>query len=320
MPYVEATGAKLYFEESGEGHPIIFIHEFASDIRGWEHQLRHFSRSYRCVAYNARGYPPSDVPADASSYGWESAVDDIEAVMHGLSIERAHLVGLSMGGYAALQFGLRHPEKVSAICAAAVGSGSHPAQRDAWLRETSVLARIFSDRGMEGIAERIARGPTRIQLQHKDPKGWQEFVVRLRELSPRGLSHTMARCQALRPSLHDLRDQLSEMMLPVLLAVGDEDVACLETNLMLKPVLPDAGLWIVPNTGHGINLEQPAAFNAQLENFLAAVESGIWRRGSSRSELHPVLQLQRRATTARVTHADSGMSSPESKLVTISRV
>jgi pimeloyl-ACP methyl ester carboxylesterase len=315
MPYVEAQGAKLYFEESGEGYPIIFIHEFASDIRGWKHQLRHFSRNYRCVAYNARGYPPSDVPADASSYSWEFAVDDIAAVMHGLSIERAHLVGLSMGGYAALQFGLRHPEKVSAICAAAVGSGSHPAQRDAWLRETSVLARIFSDRGMDAIAERIARGPTRIQLKYKDPKGWQEFVARLRGLSPRGLSHTMARCQALRPSLHELRDQLSEMMIPVLFAVGDEDAACLETNLMLKSVLPDAELWTAPNTGHGINLEQPAVFNTQLENFLAAIASGIWRRGSSEAESCPVVQLQRRVPTARVSQSDLDASSLESKSI-----
>src|SRR5271155_856996 len=165
MPYVEATGAKLYFEESGEGYPIIFIHEFASDIRGWDSQIRYFSSAYRCIAFNARGYPPSDVPEDTACYGWEFAVDDIAAVMRGLSIERAHLVGLSMGGYAALQFGLRYPHKVDAIVAAAVGSGSHPSQRDAWLRETSVLARIFSDRGLVGIAEKIARGQTRIQLK-----------------------------------------------------------------------------------------------------------------------------------------------------------
>lgn len=307
MPYVEAQGAKLYVEERGEGYPIIFVHEFASDIRGWEAQIRHFSRWYRCIAYNARGYLPSDVPADASLYGWELAVDDIAAVMRGLSIERAHVVGLSMGGYAALRFGLRHPGKVSAICAAAVGSGSHPARRDAWLRETSVLARIFIDRGMEGIAERIARGPARIQLQHKDPKSWQEFVARLLELSPQGLSYTMARCQALRPSLHDLRDQLSEMTIPILLAVGDEDIACLETNLMLKSVLPNAGLWLAPNTGHGINLEEPAAFNAQIENFLKAVERGSWRRGYSRTEPHAVLQLQQRASGRRMPH-DRGLS------------
>lgn len=305
MPYAEATGAKLYFEESGQGYPIIFIHEFASDIRGWEAQIRNFSRAYRCIAFNARGYPPSDVPEDAACYGWEFAVDDIAAVMRGLSIERAHLVGLSMGGYAALQFGLRYPEKVGAVVAASVGSGSHPSQRDAWLRETSVLARIFNGRGMEGIADRMARGPTRIQLKNKDPKGWQQFVVRLLELSPRGLSHTMARCQALRPSLHDLRDQFSEMTNPVLLAVGDEDAACLETNLMLKSVLPNAGLWICPNTGHGINLEEPAAFNAQIEDFLAAVERGSWRHGYSRAEPHAVLQLQRRASTSRMAHADA---------------
>ena len=142
MPYVEATGAKLYFEESGSGYPIIFIHELASDLRGWSAQTCDFSRGYRCVAYNARGYPPSDIPEDFASYGWEFAVDDIAAVMRGLNIERAHLVGMSMGGYAALQFGLRYPQKAGAIVAAGVASGSHPSQRDAWLRESSVLARI----------------------------------------------------------------------------------------------------------------------------------------------------------------------------------
>jgi pimeloyl-ACP methyl ester carboxylesterase len=211
MPYVEATGAKLYFEESGYGYPIIFIHEFASDIRGWESQLRHLSRGYRCIAYNARGYPPSDVPEDASLYRWQLAVDDIAAVMRDLKIERAHLVGLSMGGYAALQFGLRYPEKASAIVAASVGSGSHPSQRDAWLRETSVLARIFIEHGMVSMSERMARGPARIQLKYKDQKSWREFIVRLRQHSALGMSNTMARCQALRPSLHDLQHQFSEI-------------------------------------------------------------------------------------------------------------
>src|SRR6266478_6785959 len=224
MPYVDASGARLYFEESGHGYPIIFIHEFASDIRGWEAQVRYFSRSYRCIAYNARGYPPSDVPEDASSYRWQFAVDDIAAIMRDLKIERAHLVGLSMGGYAALQFGLRCPEKTSALVAASVGSGSHPSHRDAWLRETSVLARIFIEHGMVSMSERMARGPARIQLKYKDQKSWREFIARLGQHSALGMSNTMARCQALRPSLHDLRDQFLEMKVPVLLAVGDEDV------------------------------------------------------------------------------------------------
>ena len=297
MPYVETAGARLYFEESGDGYPIIFVHEFASDIRGWESQLRYFSHGYRCIAYNARGYPPSDVPEEAALYGWEFAVDDIAAVMRGLKIERAHLVGVSMGGYAALQFGLRYPEKASAIVAASVGSGSHPSHRDAWLRETSVLAQIFIEHGMVAMAERMARGPARIQLKYKDWNGWREFISRLRQHSALGMSHTMARCQALRPSLHDLRDQFPDTTIPVLLAVGDEDAACLETNLMLKSALRNAGLWICPNTGHGINLEEPAAFNAQIETFLGAVECGSWRRGYPKTEPRSVLQLQCRAPT-----------------------
>jgi hypothetical protein len=97
------------------------------------------------------------------------------------------------------------------------------------------------------------------------------------------------------------------MTIPVLLAVGDEDIPCLETNSMLKSVLPDAGLWLVPNTGHGINLEEPAAFNAQIENFLKAVERGSWRRGYSRTEPRAVLQLQQRASTGRMPH-ERGLS------------
>jgi len=305
MPYVDATGARLYFEEHGDGYPMIFVHEFGHDIRQWEMQVRYFSRAYRCITYNARGYPPSDVPEDAALYGWEFSIDDIAAVMRDLSIERAHLVGSSMGAYAALQFGLRCPEKTSAIVAAAVGSGSLPSQRDAWLKETSVLSRIFVEHGMRAMAERMARGPARVQLKYKDRKTWQEFVERLRQHSAQGMSNTMARCQGQRPPLHDLRDALSATTVPVLLAVGDEDVPCLETNLMLKSSLPNAGLWICPNTGHAINLEEPAAFNAHVESFLSSVERGSWRRAYPATTARSDLNSRRRARGGMAKHDDT---------------
>jgi pimeloyl-ACP methyl ester carboxylesterase len=281
MPHIHASGTKLYYEETGSGYPIVFVHEFGSDCREWETQVRHFSRAYRCITYNARGYPPSDVPEDLNQYGWEFSVDDVAAVMQGLSISRAHVVGLSMGGYAALHFGLKYPEKASAIVAAGAGSGSPPAQREAWLRETPALARNFVERGMDAMSEEMGHHPTRIQLKYKDPRGWQDFVDHLRQHSALGMSNTMARYQTLRPSLHDFQDQFARMKTPVLLAVGDEDAPCLETNLMLKVAIPGAGLWICPNTGHAINLEEPAAFNAQVERFLSEVERGSWRRAYS---------------------------------------
>lgn len=276
MPYVQAEGARLYCEETGQGHPIVFVHEFGSDCREWETQVRYFSRAYRCVTYNARGYPPSDAPDDLSLYGWEFAVADIAAVMRGLSIPRAHVVGLSMGGYAALQFGLRHPDMATAIVAAGAGTGSAPSQREAWLRDAPAIARAFVERGMESMAQEMGHSPTRIQLKRKDPRGWAETMEHLRAHSAQGMSNTMARYQAQRPSLHDFQEAFAKMRTPVLLAVGDEDLPCLETNLMLKAAIPSAGLWVCPNTGHAINLEEPGAFNAEVQAFLSAAERGTW--------------------------------------------
>ncbi|WOH63679.1 alpha/beta hydrolase [Bradyrhizobium sp. BWA-3-5] len=267
---------KLYFEEYGRGYPIIFVHEFESDLHSWEAQIRYFSRSYRCIAYNARGYPPSDAPDAQAAYGWESAVHDIDAVMRGLSIARAHVVGSSMGAYAALLFGLWHREGVSAIVAAGAGLGSPASDRESWSRNARALARTLAARGIDAMAEKMAGHSTRIRLKHKDPKGWQEFVERLKQHSARGMSNTLLQCQAVRPSLYDFQDQFSQMPVPVLLAVGDEDKPCLETSLMLKSTIPGAGIWVCPNTGHAVNLEEPAAFNAQVEGFFSAVEGGSW--------------------------------------------
>lgn len=272
-------GVQLHVETTGAGYPVLFVHEFGADAREWEQQVRHFARRYRCITYNARGYPPSDVPEDPARYGWEFSVADVGAVLRALGLPRAHIVGLSMGGYAALMFGLRHSEMTSAIVAVGAGTGSAPEDREAWLRDTPGTAQGFLTRGMDAMAEEMGHSPTRIQLKRKDPQGWELFMTHLRGHSARGMSNTMARYQALRPSLHDFREAFAQMTTPVLLAVGDEDAPCVATNLMLKSALPNAGLWIAPNTGHAINLEEPAAFNAELEAFFHAVEGGSWRRG-----------------------------------------
>ena len=118
MAYANADGVKLYYEESGEGFPIIFVHEFAGDYRSWEPQVRYFSRRYRCVSFDARGYPPSEVPEDQALYSQDIAADDIAAVMKAATIERAHVVGMSMGGFAALHFGLRYAAMAESIVVA----------------------------------------------------------------------------------------------------------------------------------------------------------------------------------------------------------
>src|SRR5205085_8543018 len=136
MSFVTADdGVRLYFEEQGDGEALLFIHEFAGDQRSWEPQIEHFRDRYRCIVYAARGYPPSDVPSELESYSQERAVDDALAVLDGLGVGRAHLVGLSMGGFCALHLGLRAPERTRSLLVAGVGYGAAPDAQERFRRE-----------------------------------------------------------------------------------------------------------------------------------------------------------------------------------------
>jgi pimeloyl-ACP methyl ester carboxylesterase len=274
LSFVTADGVRLYVEETGTGDPIVFVHELNSDYRGWEAQVRWFSRFYRCITYNARGYPPSDVPSDPSLYGFPVVVHDIAAVLRSLGLAKAHVVGSSMGAYAALHFGLIYPEMASSLVVAGVGSGSPAADRAAFAAESEATARAYLEQGSPAVAEVAGRGPARLQLLRKDPRGFDEFLSHLREHSAEGKARTLLGYQARRPSLQDYEKEFSGLRTPVLLIVGDEDEPCLQTTLWLKKTLPNAGLWVCPNSGHAINLEEPAAFNRTVEEFFTAVKQG----------------------------------------------
>ena len=130
MPLADVGGVKLYYEETGEGAPLVFVHEFAGDHQSWHLQVRFFARRYRTIAYNARGYPPSDVPDKPEAYSQDRAADDILGILDHLKIPKAHICGLSMGGYAVLHFGLRHPERALSLTVAGAGYGSVPGERE----------------------------------------------------------------------------------------------------------------------------------------------------------------------------------------------
>jgi len=283
MPYAQSSGAKLYYEETGTGHPIIFAHEFGSDLREWETQVRFFSRNYRCITFNARGYPPSDVPEDDSLYGQNHATDDIAAVLKHLKIEKAHVVGLSMGSFAALHFGMRYPDMATALVVAGCGSGAPQSERETFKRQCNATADRFLRDGSAAVAKDLGLGPTRIQLRNKDPRGWDEFVRHLGEHSPLGSALTLRNYQALRPSLYDLSDELAKLTVPILLVVGDEDDPCLDANVYLKRTISSAGLWMVPRTGHAVNLEEPDAFNGAVQEFFSIVERGKWTPRDTRA-------------------------------------
>jgi pimeloyl-ACP methyl ester carboxylesterase len=281
---ISATdGVRLEVRSVGSGAPLVFVHEFSSDARSWDPQVGFFSRYYRCTVYCARGYPPSDVPTSVGAYDQIRAAEDLADVVRAVCDGPAHIVGLSMGGFAALHFGLRHPQLVRSLVVAGVGYGAKPEQQ----AEHSASSKRDADHaeaiGMAAFARNLAASHYAQCLRAKDQTAWLRFAERLAEHSVIGMVMTLRGVLATRPSLWHLADRLRGLDRPVLLVAGDEDTPCLEPSLFLKATLPDAAFCVMPRTGHLINLEEPSLFNTILFSFLVAVEHGRWSEWKGRA-------------------------------------
>ena len=278
MPTFSANGVNLYYEDTGEGFPLVWSHEFAGDYRSWEPQVRFFSRRYRVITYCARGYPPSDVPTGPEAYSQDHAVEDLYLLLRHLDIEQAYLGGLSMGGAVVLNFGIVHPEMAKALMVASAGSGS--TDPETFRRNCQATSDRLLAQGMEALTQGYAHGPTRVQLLRKDPRGFAEFHQGLASHSALGSALTFRGVQGMRPPIFTLEDQLRQLRVPTLVLIGDEDEPCIEPAIYMKRTIPAAGLAVFPQSGHTINLEEPDLFNRTVLDFLTAVEAGRWPAGN----------------------------------------
>ncbi len=279
MPNITARdGTRLYYEEVGSGTPIVFVHEYAGDYRSFEAQMRYFSRAHRCVAYSQRGYPPSDVPEQAARYGQDIARDDVVAVMDALKIDKAHVVGHSMGAYTALHVAIDYPERCISVVAAGCGWGSTPdaKKREAMKTLAAETGKMFAEEGIVSAAAKYADAPMRHAQKHKDPRGHAEFSRRLAEHSALGHAQTMFNLQLKRPTLWEMEGKLKRFSVPLLVIVGDEDDPCIDGSVFLKRTAPTAGLLVIPRSGHNIPSEEPAMFNAALADLFASAQAGRW--------------------------------------------
>ena len=289
MPTISTDdGVNLYYEEAGSGTPVVFVHEFAGDYRSWEPQMRHFARRYRCITYSARGYLPSDVPASPDQYSQERMRDDIRCMLDGLKIERAHIVGCSMGAFAALHFGMEYgakgkPARALSLTLIGCGSGAHPADHRRFQEESVTRAAAIRAEGMGKLAATYGHGTARIQYLNKDPRGFAEYARQLAEHSAEGSANTMEGYQGRRPCLYDLTERMAAIDVPVLVMSGDEDEPCLEPSLLIKRVVPKAGVVVLPQAGHAINLEEPVRLNAMVDEFFHQVETGRWGARDARA-------------------------------------
>lgn len=284
MPYATTDdGVRLYFEETGSGLPVILVHEFAGDLRSYEMQMRHFGKRYRTIAYNARGFPPSDVPEQVSSYSQSRAADDILAVLDHIGAPKAHIIGLSMGGFATLHFGIRHSTRALSLCIGGCGYGAELDKRETFRAEADIIAAAIRSGGMAAFAERYAYGPTRVQYENKDPRGHAEFKAMLAEHSATGSANTQQGVQKERPSLYTLVEEMKRITVPTLIITGDEDWPCLMPGILMKQNIPSAALAVMPNSGHAINIEEPEQYNRIVGDFLAQVDRGRWPKRDPRA-------------------------------------
>jgi pimeloyl-ACP methyl ester carboxylesterase len=279
MPHITTRdGVRLYYEEAGSGSAVVFVHEYAGDYRSWEAQMRYFSRAHRCVSYSQRGYPPSEVPEQAARYGQDIARDDVLALMDALKIDIAHVVGHSMGAYTALHAGIGAPARCLSVVAAGCGWGSTP---DAKKREemkalAAETGKMFAEEGIKSASAKYADAPMRQALKHKDPRGYAEFARQLAEHSALGHAQTMFNLQLKRPTLWEMEEGLKHFSVPLLVIVGDEDEPCIDGSVFLKRTVPTAGLLMIPRSGHNVQSEEPAAFNAALAELFTSAEAGRW--------------------------------------------
>lgn len=274
MPLAKVNGPELYYEETGEGFPLVWSHEFAGDYRSWEPQVRYFSRRYRVITYNHRGYPPSAVPEDPAAYANEILIEDLYHLLRHLGVEQAHVGGLSMGANVALNFGLTYPHMAKSLIIAGCGSGT--VQREHFLAEYGQLAAGLESRGIDAAAERFSTIPSRRGFKEKDPRGFAEFLAQLRDHSARASAHLLRGVVMRRKTIFELEARLKTLQVPTLIVVGDQDEPCIEPGLFMKRHIPHAGLLILPMSGHTMNIEEPALFNLHVSEFLTAVENSRW--------------------------------------------
>jgi pimeloyl-ACP methyl ester carboxylesterase len=272
--HAQINGVSLYFEETGEGYPLIFSHEFAGDYRSWEPQVRFFSRTYRCITLSHRGYPPSSVPEDPSAYSQDHMIEDLAGLARYLGIQQAHWMGCSMGAQGVLMLSMRYPELCRSTVVVGCGSGS--VEHEAFVANAESNARLLNERGSQHLVDNTDSAPTRAAYQQKDPRGWAEFRSQLAEHSALGSALTQMGVQRLRPTVMQLGDELRRLRVPVLLIIGDQDEACVDANIFMRRQCPSAGLVVLPRTGHAVNLEEPDLLNDIVLRFLNSVENNRW--------------------------------------------
>ena len=274
MPIAGVNGVDLYWEETGQGAPLVWLHEYGGDLRSWEPQVRHFSRQYRVVTYNHRGYAPSTIPKASCDFSQDILVEDLFQLLNHLGLGPVHLGGCSMGANVARDFAIVHENMTRSLILVGAGAGSF--NREQFLKTQEAIAADLELEGMVSLIRNFEAVPTRASFKAKDPRGFAEFLRLAREHDAQACAHLAREVLVKRKTIVELESKLRALRIPTLIMVGDRDAPCVEPSMVMREWIPHAGLVVFPACGHTPNIEEPGLFNFHVAEFLAAVDGCRW--------------------------------------------
>ena len=268
MPTLNTSNTDIYYEETGAGDAVIFLHGYTGSGQDWTSQVAVVGPEYRAITMDCRGHGKSGAPTAEDDYSIRIFNEDVHALLDKLGIEKCCLVGHSMGGFMALQFVLDHPELVQALVLVDTSSGEFErapgfAEFRANLDE---LARI---EGMVAAFEYdSANNPMRIERYDKHPEQKEVTRRKMLDTSVDGYIYVARSFGKWEP----VTSRLGEIKVPALIFWGDEDGPFLKPSQTLRDSIPNAELVTVPGVGHSPHEEAPDVFNEALMNFLSGIE------------------------------------------------
>jgi pimeloyl-ACP methyl ester carboxylesterase len=272
MPIARVNGIGLYYEERGNGPPLVLVHGFSCGVRSWDPQLRALSDTRRVVVYDVRGFGMSEAPERADAYSQALSVADLAALLEHLGLERAAIGGLSMGGNIALNLAIAHPDKVSALIVADTGAGSDDTAQ--WIAGAQQFADVAERGGVEAFADLAIANPLFGRYIAGRPERERFIRTCLTVHRARGIAHTAREVLCKRPTLYSLEPQLRTLRVPTLLIVGEHDAPCVKVHEFMARAIPGVRSVVLSGVGHLANLEAPDAFNTAVRGFLDAVQPG----------------------------------------------
>ncbi len=251
MPTVERGGARISYDDRGSGPAILLTHGYGATSRMWGPQVRGLADRFRLITWNLRGHGDSDSPDDPAAYSEEASVGDMAAILDACGVDRAVVGGLSLGGYLSLAFHLRCRERVCALMLFDTGPGYRNAEgRERWNALAERYARGLEEKGLAALG-----GSAEVrEAQHRGPRGLA--------LAARGILAQRDSC---------VIDSLPEIRVPTLVLWGERDEAFVKPGEYMAAKIPGARRVVIPGAGHAANLDQPAAFNTAVAEFMDAV-------------------------------------------------